>query len=498
MESRRKNAMGFETLTEALAYWAEQTPGKRALIEIETGRYCSYRELFDNARGFAELLSAHAIPKGSRIAIKVGGLIETNVVMFGTFLYGCVYCPLERNIKEPKLREFLSEYNASVLVADNPIEWHGLTVDIAQATALNGTADFELPTADTDAIVVFTTGTTGKAKGVVHTHRTHIRCAFGWVNELGFGQNDTFLSVQPLERAGGMFHYYCAILAGGTAAHHNGVVFARRVYDAIREYGITTAYLQSPALTMLLDALTSEIGNLSDQLRLLMTGGAAVSETLKRKLAALLPKTELHVFYGATENQWLSYYRFDNNPGKVNCVGRAAHGNKIYIINECGNETDWTATRESPGVIAVESDGNFKEYLNAPELTETVLKNGRLLMTDMGYADDEGYIYLLGRRDDVIVTGGYKVAPYEIEEVALRYDGVSECACIGVDDKVLGHAIKLFVKMAVGYEFSAAKIAKFLGQHLETYKVPRFITDVDDFPRMGDVPKINRKELKRG
>jgi long-chain acyl-CoA synthetase len=291
-----------------------------------------------------------------------------------------------------------------------------------------------------------------------------------------------------------MFHYYCAILAGGAAVHHNGVVFSRRVYDSILEYGVTVTYLQAPALTMLLNALGDEFSSLSGQLRLLMTGGAMVSEQLKKMLTVLLPRAALYVFYGATENLWVSYYRFDTDTDRTNCVGKAAPGNNVFITDDIGDDAGQMPPR---GIITVEGPGMFKEYLNEPELTASVLKNGQLLMADIGYTDADGYVYLLGRRDDVIVTGGYKVAPYEIEEVALQYGGIAECACIGTESAALGSAIKLFVLMSAGAEFSAANIAKYLGQHLETYKVPRYIVEVSEFPRMGDVPKINRKELQK-
>jgi acyl-coenzyme A synthetase/AMP-(fatty) acid ligase len=102
----------------------------------------------------------------------------------------------------------------------------------------------------------------------------------------------------------------------------------------------------------------------------------------------------------------------------------------------------------------------------------------------------------LGRSDDVIVSGGFKIAPYEIEEAALKMDGVSECVCVGVPDKVLTNAPKLFVKMNHSAAFNAREIYNFLAQRLENFKLPRTIQEVDDFPRVGNTNKINRKGLR--
>jgi long-chain acyl-CoA synthetase len=389
----------------------------------------------------------------------------------------------------------LEEYGARFLVTDEAIDAAGVTVFPHELlSASDDGREWDLPDPEDTAVVVFTTGTTGRAKGVMHSHRTHMRCARGWVREWGFGHGDVFLSVQPLERAGGMFHHYCAILAGGTAVHHGGVVFAARVFEAIKQYGVSVMYMQAPALRMLMDSLGDAFAELSGRIRILGTGGAAVSEALKTRLRRMMPNTDLYVLFAATEHLWIAYYKFNDKPGKPNCVGPAAPGNKLFVLDENRNPRLHSDNRN--GIIAVESDYNFIGYMNDDELTKTAIVNGRLLMTDMGYMDASGYLYILGRRDDVIETGGYKVAPYEIEEVAARMDGVSECACVGVPDAVLGWTPKLFVRMEKGAAFSAREISGFLSQRLESYKLPRSIVEVEDFPRVGETPKINRKELK--
>jgi len=487
--------MRFNSIIEALAYWAEADPDKICFVDAETDKVCTYRQMWDWSYMFARHLETYGFEKGFRLVARVSGVIDTNVAMFGTFLAGGVYCSTEQNMKELKLRELLTEYGAVVLASSEPFDWGGVSIDIkelSRAPVTETDFNWQTPNPDDLAIVVFTTGTTGKAKGVMHSYHTHLVPMYGWVNEMGIAREDVFLSVQPLERAGGIFHYYSAIIAGGTVVHHGGVVFAARLFNAIRKYGINTTYIQAPALQILMDTDMESFVEAGKQIRILATGGAAVSESLKEKLVQAMPKTKLYVIYAATECIWIGYYQFNDKIGKANCIGKAAPGNDIKIVMQ---DSQLSYEGKNAGVVAIKSDCRFIGYYNDEELYQKTVVDDYLHMTDIGFLDDDGYLYLLGRRDDIIETGGYKVAPYEVEEVAMQMDGILECACIGIPNKVMGHIPKLFVRMETGKDFSARDIAKFMEQRLETYKMPRIITEVEDFPRVGGTTKIDKKEL---
>lgn len=141
------------------------------------------------------------------------------------------------------------------------------------------------------------------------------------------------------------------------------------------------------------------------------------------------------------------------------------------------------ATKENPGIIAIKSNTVTAGYWREPELTEKTIQNGIIYMSDLGYFDDEGYLYLAGRRDDVINFGGFKVAPTEVEDVALRYPSIAECVCIPYESNIYGLCIKMYVVVKSGYSFEAKEIAEYLKTKLEAYKVPKLIDSIDEIPK---------------
>jgi long-chain acyl-CoA synthetase len=134
-------------------------------------------------------------------------------------------------------------------------------------------------------------------------------------------------------------------------------------------------------------------------------------------------------------------------------------------------------------------------YWLDPSLTDSVLSDKRLVMADIGYLGDDGMLYIMGRRDDVINTGGNKVAPYEIEELAMKLPFVRECVCVGVTDKIKGYVPKLYVVTRDNEEYSQKEIYNFLSTHLETYKLPKYIEEVEAIPKTSDFGKPRRNIL---
>jgi long-chain acyl-CoA synthetase len=175
-------------------------------------------------------------------------------------------------------------------------------------------------------------------------------------------------------------------------------------------------------------------------------------------------------------------------------VGKLLPGSELFFIDEDGNPVDATGP-DSFGIIACSNDSMMLGYWKAPELTEQALKDGRIIMTDVGYMDSDGYLYLMGRRDDVIVSGDHKIAPYEIENIVMQMPDIAECACIASPNSTLGAVPKLFVSMKRGAEFSHSVISKYISERLESHKMPRIIRVIDSFPRVGESTKIDRRKL---
>ena len=152
------------------------------------------------------------------------------------------------------------------------------------------------------------------------------------------------------------------------------------------------------------------------------------------------------------------------------------------------------ASNENPGIIAIRSNTVTAGYWNEPEITANTIHDGVIYMTDLGYIDDEGYLFLVGRRDDVINIGGLKVAPTEVEDVALRHKAIAECACVPYEDATYGRVMKMFVAVKEGFDFDIEGITSFLESKLEAYKLPKYIEQLPEIPKTYN-GKIDRKKL---
>ena len=177
---------------------------------------------------------------------------------------------------------------------------------------------------------------------------------------------------------------------------------------------------------------------------------------------------------------------------EIGCVGKANPGVDIFIVDE--EYKPIHATKNNPGIIAIRSNTVTAGYWNEPELTAQTIQNGIIYMTDLGYIDDEGFLYLVGRRDDVINIGGLKVAPTEVEDIALRFNKITDCACVPYDDKVYGRVLKMFVVMKKGEIFDVEEIVSYLESKLEAYKLPKYVECISEIPKTYN-GKIDRKKL---
>jgi long-chain acyl-CoA synthetase len=210
----------------------------------------------------------------------------------------------------------------------------------------------------------------------------------------------------------------------------------------------------------------------------------------------LLPNVRLFITYGSTEATGSAHFEFSKYAPKPNCVGIENVNSKIVFVDDSGNLIG-RATPDNPGIVATEGDTVMLGYWKDPELTAKYLINGKLISADLGYRDENGFIYVVGRRDDVIISGGNKISPFEIEDAVIELDDVKECACIPIPDKIygMGSVPKLFVVMKTGREFSQNEILRHLFEKLELFKLPRVIEQIDALPRTEGVGKISRKNL---
>ena len=263
------------------------------------------------------------------------------------------------------------------------------------------------------------------------------------------------------------------------------------------KYHVTAMDLSPSILNIFFKLSKDRLGDYADVLDYIQLGSAPLSEEDKAHLSRILPKTRLYNFYGSTEAGCSCLMDFNDDPagaggstsGGVSgntqrapgCIGRPAVNAEFIVVDENRNPIE--SSRDNLGFLASRGAINMKEYFKAPELTAKATDGEYIYTKDLGYIDEDGYVYMLGRKDDVINFGGVKISPEEIESQVIKSDVVRDCACIPMDDAVTGQAPKLFIALEPDAEYDAKAFKSFLTKVLDANKQPKVIEVIDQIPR---------------
>lgn len=472
----------MRTIPESLARYARLTPSRLCVADAE--RVLTYAEFFDAALGFAAFLGAQGCAPGARVLVQAGQTVGFAVAAIGAQCARCVSVPVDIDAPRARVLELARLTGAAFAVtreADGlpcPAVLPRDVLPLAARYAKSGV--FTAPDPNALSEILFTTGTTGQSKGVMHTFESEAACAENQVNSLAASARDVWAAPTPLSHAMGLRKLHAMLLAGGAAVITNGVAVAGAFFDAMDRYGVTILSLTPAYLSFLLRLFPDDFARLNGRLRCLRVGSAAASQADLAALSRLLPDVMISIGYGSTEASDCAFYNYTGAPGKPGCVGRANVNAKIAILDDAGGPV---AAPETPGRIAVSGKCVMKGYYGDPELTSSVLQNGRLLTGDVGYFGGDGLLYLLGRTDEVINSGGFKIAPAEIEAAALALGCVADCACVPAPDDMLGQVPQLFVVLKPDRNVSASAVYAELAKVLERHLLPREILFADSIPR---------------
>jgi acyl-CoA synthetase (AMP-forming)/AMP-acid ligase II len=329
----------------------------------------------------------------------------------------------------------------------------------------------------------------------MRTHGGYIEATkeFGSDDAIEFSCGDVLLACPSQNLIGGINFLRRPLINGGTFVLGNSAVFFKEFLQDIRDYGVTFLSLLPAELSILM-GYEEEFKQSCANLKMISFRSSAVSVRDQKKVISLFPGVRIIIYYGATEILAICTHDISKNHVVPMCLGKPTPNTAVRILDGDGNPM-LNSSYNNPGTISCKSPTCMKGYWNSPELTSEVYKNGWLQMGDVGYIDGNGFLYLMGRKDEVIDTGGNKVAPSEIEELALEIGSVKECVCVSVPDAILGKVPKLFVVMKEGAEFSAQKIFSYMSDKLESYKLPRLIECLDVLPRTDGNMKIDKKGL---
>ncbi len=478
-------------ITGLIKKYAEETPEKTALIVGE--EKLSYGELFRRIGAAAAFFREQGVRKGSHVLTVACPTLDYVVCEYAVLGLGAVHIPAENRIPPQRLAEIAAAVDADLILApeqpacDTPWLRHGEAASGGQPEP-----DWEpTPVSDECSEIIFTTGTTGKSKGVMLSSRC-LEVYLSAINpSFGLRKESVMLVTTPLNHVGGLHRIHQCMAVGCTAVLMDGIQNLRAFFRAIHEQGVTHTYLPPASVKLLLTLAKKQLAELNGKLEFIYTASAPFPTADIETLMSLLPDTRLHQGYGSSETGSICNCRY-NAPGmSPNCLGRPYDCVEVVLQDADGREIT-EPNRE--GYIRSRSGMNMLGYYKEPELTASVLKDGFIYSKDLMFFDEQGGLHFAGRGDDVINVRGFKVAPTEVEDAALRFEKLADCACIPYDDKALGRCLKMFVVMKEGCPFDAKEITAFLDQKLEPYKLPRFIECLPEIPRTYN-GKVDRKKL---
>ena len=513
----------ISSIVEALKINAEKTPDK--LCVGDKKNQVTYKEFWNMVKKAAVYLQEKGVQKGDMVVIRGAQKVEFLLGVFGVQLAGGAVCPLEKAIKDDRIMEIMNFVDSNIYLAEKPVK--NTTVnnislkemfkvvqnneavtpnentDNSENVVLNESSDsseavnskeFSLPASDDLSEILFTTGTTGKSKGIEVTFGCNIAIAQNVNDSVGMEKDEIELITTPINHSLAIRRSYGAIYNGSSIVLTDGIKFVEDFFKLLDRYKITAITFVPAILEQVLKFAKDRFATYDNQFHYIQLGSAPLSETNKEILTKMFPTTRLYNTYGATESGCTVILEFSKYGHKKKCIGRTTVNTEILFVDDRRNIVE--ASLEKPGILAFKGKMNMRSYYKEPEITKEVMdEKGVVYTNDLGYLGEDGLVYLLGRQGDVINMGGIKIAPTEIEEVAMKHEMIKDCACIPIKDEITGEAPKLFVTLNEGYQLDQKELSKYLLSKLESLKVPKTFEVIDEIPRTFN-GKIIRKQLK--
>lgn len=467
---------------------ADRVPTRNALVFSSFS--ISYRQFSKGILSTVSLLRERNVTKGDVVAIFAEKLPEFFYCYFAVQFLGAIVLNLDPSINRERLKYILNETHPVLIVGKS--ENNDLTFsEISIYRASSNPSAVEL-LQDDIAEIMFTTGTTGVAKGVQLSHGNQIAAVEQINRFIGVGQNDTEVVSLPIHHSFGMGRVRCLLSVGATVICVDGFSNTKELFSALSENNATGWAFVPAAWAYLQQTTGNLITKYAKNLRYIEIGSAPMPLEKKRELMNLFPFTRICMHYGLTEASRSSFIEFHSEVDYLNTAGKASPNTQIAIIADDGI----VQPIYSEGEICIKGAHVMKTYLNSPDVSEYF--HGEYFRTgDWGMMDDEGYLHILSRTKDIINSGGKKISPEEVENVLSRLPGIMECACVSAPDPngILGEVVKAILISDGTDKPSLEDIRNGLIGKLESYKLPTCIEWRDILPKT-DSGKIKRNLLR--
>ena len=470
----------------------------------------------EKANRFANMLIGRGIKKGEKVGILMMNCLEWLPIYFGVLKTGAIAVPFNFRYSSDEILYCAKLAEIDVLVFGP--EFVGRIEEIADElmqkrlliyvgencpafaddyTSLVNNCSSRKPkisiTDDDFGAIYFSSGTTGFPKAILHKHRSLTHSCKVEQNHHGQQRDDVFLCIPPLYHTGAKMHWFGSLLSGSKAVLLKGTK-PEFVLDAVSKEKCTIVWLLVPWAQDILEAIDSGRVKLEDyelsQWRLMHIGAQPVPKSLIKRWKEIFPNHQYDTNYGLSESIGPGCVHLGvENIHKVGCIGKAGYGWETDIVDENGKPVK----QGEVGELIVKGPGVMEEYYNDPKATAEVLKDGWLYTGDMAMTDEDGFILLVDRKKDVIISGGENLYPVQIEDFIRTNQAVHDVAVIGIPDKRLGEVSCAIIELKEGCSMTEDEMNEFCLK-LPRYKRPHKIIFAD-IPR-NPTGKIEKPKLR--
>ncbi|UCD13532.1 MAG: AMP-binding protein [Thermoplasmatales archaeon] len=504
---------------------AQRFPRKTALIH--QSRRLTFIEIENAANSIANALIHHDLQRQERVAIYLENSVESVLSIFGILKASGIFVVINSLSKKKKVEYIVNDCQVTTLITDTRhleeisdilyncphlssviitdkgkhvnsfkhlhpkiFSFYDALSNYPTTRPLNHCIDIDL------ASLIYTSGSTGNPKGVMLTHLNMVSAATSIIEYLENTSDDIIINCLPLSFDYGLYQILMAFKFGGAVVLERSFLYPYQIIDLIMKENVT-GFPIVPTIAAILLRLKNLHKYDFSSLRYITNTAQALPPKHIARLQELFPHTKIYSMYGLTECKRVSYLPPEELSKRPTSVGKAMPNTEAYIVNEKGEKISKPG---EIGELVVRGANVMMGYWNLSDETAMVLRPGsypgtRVLYTgDLFKMDNQGFLYFIARKDDIIKTAGEKVSPKEIENILYEIEDVIEAAVIGVPDEILGQAIKAVVAVVKDSKLTEKNIIQHCSKHLENFMVPKYVEIRQKLPKTS-TGKIRKKDL---
>jgi len=476
----------------------KQYPDKTAII-VYNNRY-SYSLLYNDIIKCANYLIQNKV-EGKKVGILIDSSYEAIVAIYACSMIDVLVVPLNPNLMVYKLNELIKEFNIQNLLTSeakllftNKVNCDNvLNIDLLKSDSVVNIKNIKKHIATDNyksSFMFFTTGTTGRAKGVLLNNNT-LQNTMNNINSVMQLSEHCIESLPiPITHSFGFGRIRCVFNKVGTVIIENGFKNIGNIINNIIKYKANGIATVPVGISLLLKMYGHKLGKIKDYIDYVEIGSSAMKRKEKTELMNLLPKSRIYMHYGLTEASRSTFLEFNKEKNKLNTIGRSTPNVEVKVLDL---ESKKYITNQV-GEILIKGNNIFNGYYKSNN--NTYLHKGYFKSGDLGKIDDSGYVTYLGRINDIINIGGLKVSPDEIEKVIIDYNGINDAAVVGQEDEDDIHGVIITAYIIVDFDINIKELKNHCIKYLEPYKIPNTFIRIQNLPKSPS-GKLKRKDLRQ-